>query len=79
MRILDLDSDKKLDNLMIFLTKGELQQLIGYANQLLQNPNSDHHHLSSEDYQKEITICIYEPENSNNFNPRMQKLLRDDT
>ena len=78
MRILDSDSDRKLDSVMLFLTKAELQQLIGYAKQLLANPSADHHHLSSEDYQKEITISIYDPENTENFSPRTRKLLSED-
>lgn len=78
MRILDNESDKKIDSVMLFLTKTELQQLIGYATQLLEKPSADHHHLSSEDYQKEITLSIYDPENVVNFSPRVQKLICDD-
>jgi hypothetical protein len=71
MRILDIDSNKKIDNVMILLTKKEIIQLIGYSKQLIDNPSADHHHLS-------ITICIYDHENIDNFNPRVQKLIRDD-
>jgi len=78
MRILDDTSDKKLDNITLFLTKSELQILSGYAKQLLEKPSCDHFHLSSEDYQKEITICVYEPNNANNFNARSQKLIKED-
>jgi hypothetical protein len=75
MRILDSESDKKLDSVMLFLTKTELQQLIGYATQLLERPSADHHHLTSEDYQKEITLAIYDAENVEKFSPRVQKLI----
>jgi len=78
MRILDIDSNKKIDNIMILLTKKEIIQLLGYSKQLIDNPSADHHHLSSDDYQNEITICIYDHENIDNFNPRVQKLIRDD-
>ena len=63
MRILDDESDKKLDNVSIFLTKEEAVQLRGYLNQLLDNPKLQHSHLSSSDYQKEITICLYDVKN----------------
>jgi hypothetical protein len=78
VRILDDESDKKLDNVSIFLTKEEAVQLRGYLNQLLDNPKSQHSHLSSSDYQKEITICLYDEKNLENFNQRSIKLIRED-
>lgn len=79
MYILDDESDKKLNCITILLTKSEIQQMLGYAKQLLENfPSSDHYHLSSEDNQKEITFCIYDQENINDFHPRIQKLIRYD-
>lgn len=78
MRILDNKSNKKLDNITIFLTESEIKQLIGYAEQLLATPSEDHHHLSSTDYKKEITLCIYGIGMPGNFNPRCQKLITND-
>lgn len=69
MYILDDESDKKL----------KMQQLAGYAKGLLKEiSTSNHYHLSSEDYQKEITICLYDSVNISNFHPSIQKLIRDD-
>ena len=79
MYMLDEETNNKLSNITIILNKNELQQLIGYAKQLLETPpSSDHYHLSSEDYQKEITICIQNPEQIQQFTPRIQKLITDD-
>lgn len=78
MRILDDESDRKLDNVSIFLTKEEAMQLRGYLNQLLDNSNLQHCHLSSIDYQKEITICLYDEKKLENFNQRSIKLIKDD-
>lgn len=79
MYILDDESNKKLNCITVVLNKSEIQQMLGYAKQLLENsPSSDHYHLSSEDYQKEITFCLYDPENISDFNPRIQKLIKDD-
>ena len=78
MRILDEESDKKLDNVSIFLNKEEAVQLRCYLNQLLDNPKLQHSHLSSSDYQKEITICLYDEKNLENFNERSIKLIRED-
>ena len=79
MYIIDDESDKKISCVTLILTKSEIQQMLGYAKQLLENPlSSDHYHLSSEDYQKEITLCIYDPENIKCFNSRIQNLVRND-
>jgi len=79
MYILDDESNKKLDCITLILTRSEVQQLQGYVKQLLEKtPSSDHYHLSSEDYQREITICMYNPENIRALHSRAQKLIRDD-
>ena len=78
MRILDDEADKKLDNISLFLTKEEAVQLRGYLNQLLENPKLQHSHLSSADCQKEITVCLYDEKNLENFNQRSIKLIKED-
>lgn len=78
MRILDNESDKKLDNVSMFLTKEEAVQLRGYLNQLLDNPALQHSHLSSADYQKEITICLYTEDNLSTFDERSKNLILND-
>ena len=77
MRILDDELDKKLDIVSLFLTEIEIRHLIGYLKQLL-DKKIDHAHLMSEDYQKEITVCIYDTINSQKFSPRVEKLIRED-
>ncbi len=78
MRILDEESDKKLDEVSIFLTKEEAVQMLGYLENLIKNPSHQHSHLSSIDYQKEITICIYDTQNIESFHPRAKKLILKD-
>ena len=78
MRILDNESDKKLDDIAIFLNMEEAIQLRGYLNQLLDNPKLQHAHLSSADYQKEITICLYNEKDLQGFHPRAIKLIKED-
>ena len=63
MYIIDDISEKKLDAVTLLLTKVELQELVGDAESLIKDPSKDHHHISSADYQKEITICIYDEKN----------------
>ncbi|MEL7432193.1 MAG: hypothetical protein AAGI90_06705 [Chlamydiota bacterium] len=78
MRILDEQSDKKLDTISIFLTEEEAVQLRGYLDQIIDNPKLQHAHLSSEDYKKEITICIYDKKDLEGFHPRSIKLIEKD-
>ena len=78
MRILDDNADKKLDTISIFLTKEEAVQLRGYLNQLIDKPKMQHAHLSSEDYQKEMTVCIYDEKDLEGFHPRSIKLIEKD-
>lgn len=80
MRIFDDESDKKLDRITVLLTEPEALQLESYLKEFLEKPKDKglHFHLSSEDYNKEITICIYDPENITALHPRTQKLVLDD-
>lgn len=78
MRILDDDSDKKLDTISIFLTKDEALQFQSYLDQLLKNPKLQHSHLSSTDYQKEITICLYDEQTLEGFSERSKRLILKD-
>jgi len=78
VRILDNDNDKKLDTVGLFLTKEELIQLKADIDSLIQNPKNQHTHLSSEDYQKEITVCIYDPKNLEGLHDRCKFLIEKD-
>lgn len=78
MRILDDMSNMKLDGVTILLTKNEASHLRDYLEQLIHEDDKDHSHLMSEDYQKEITICLYSPDKIKNFQPRIQKLILED-
>jgi len=78
LRILDDESDKKLDVVSVFLTREEAEQFRSYLNQLLDKPKLQHAHLSSDNYQKEITICLYDEKNLEGFHPRAIKLIKED-
>ncbi len=80
MRIFDDESNKKLDRVTLFLTEYEAVQLESYLKQFLTKSKDRglHFHLSSEDYQEEITVCIYNPEDISGLDERAQKLIRDD-
>jgi hypothetical protein len=79
MRILNLNTDAKVDNTILYLTKSEAQELIGYLENLLANPsNANHHHLSADDYTKELTVCVYDTADLSGFDDRSKKLIAND-
>jgi hypothetical protein len=80
MRISNDITDEKLDRITLFLTEEEAIQLKIYLEQFLKKPKDKglHFHLSSLDYQEEITVCIYTPDNISMLHPKAQKLIVED-
>ena len=59
MRILDNDTDKKIDNVTLCLTKAEAEELRDTLEGILANPKSNHGHVPDFEASKELTICVY--------------------
>ena len=80
MRILDESSDTPLSNVTLYFTLSEAGTLHNALDNLLAQPVSNHVHVSQEDYQKEVTVCIYDADNldADDFSPRSLRLIRDD-
>jgi len=78
MRILDETSDKSLKNLILYLTFNEASELRDSLDELLKKPLNNHAHISNENFQKEITVCIYDIDNLKGFNERSRKLIVND-
>lgn len=78
MKILDEDADKKIENITIFLTNSEIKQLHSYLGELIEKPSNQHFHMSSDDYQRELTICLYDIRNLSGLHERAKKLIEED-
>ncbi|MBM4344444.1 MAG: hypothetical protein FJ100_13830 [Deltaproteobacteria bacterium] len=78
MRILEDNSDKSLTAVSIFLTRAEAAELRDALVALLDGNGEGHEHVSSADFQKEITVAIYDDNNWIQFNERVQRLIVDD-
>jgi len=78
MRLLDNDSDKSFDQVTIYLTKLEAKELVDSLENLINKPKGNHHHISSNDYKKEITVCIYDEKTLEGFSERSKKLIIED-
>jgi hypothetical protein len=77
MRLLDVDSDKAFSRLTLLLTKTEAAELRDSLNALLAT-RSGHEHVTSESFEKEITIGIYSEGKSSGFDDRIGQLIKDD-
>lgn len=75
MRILDEITDKPLKNVLLYLTFTEALELRDSLNELLNKPLNNHSHIPSETFDKEITVCIYEMSNLNDFDERSKDLI----
>ena len=79
MRILNEADDKPMDRVTLFLTMSEASELRDMVNEMLADPiGHDHEHVSSDDYRKEVTVCIYSPDSPNQFDERSKRLILED-
>lgn len=70
MRILCEDDNKIVNRALILLTDS-----LGL---LLEGSSQRHEHIPSEDYRKEITICIYDMPSFENLDERSRTLVTAD-
>jgi hypothetical protein len=78
LRILDEQVNKSLDAAIIYLTKQEAAELRDSLEQLLAEQLGRHEHISSDDYRKELTVCIYDPNQLDQFDERSKRLIIED-
>jgi hypothetical protein len=78
MRVLDEERDMACSRLTLFLTRDEATQLRDTLEVLLTG-HHQHEHVTSDDFQKEITVCLYDPSNLDSLDERARRLIRSDT
>ncbi len=78
MRLLDDGSNRKLDRVTLYLSRSEADELKSSLEEILERPEGNHAHISSEDFEKEITICIYDENLLDGFSERSKKLIQED-
>jgi hypothetical protein len=79
VRILDEDSDRSCENITLFLTKQEAVNLSGAVAALLEGPLDRHEHVDSDDFKKELTVCIYDASDLSGLNDRSRRLIELDS
>jgi hypothetical protein len=78
MRIYNVDSDKSLDDVTLYLTIDQAREMKNKLEGLIKQPAKSHSHISSDDFQKEITICIYDPNKLDHLSKRSKTLILED-
>lgn len=78
MRILDENTDQSITNVTLYLTLSEAIEMRDSLQDPINGPLNNHSHISSDDHQKEITVCVYERENLNGFSERSKNLIIND-
>ncbi len=77
MRLLNNGTDASLKNITIYLTKSEARQMIGYLEQIIDEPNQ-HFHLDDEMFEHEVTLVVYQENNLASFDARSKRLIDKD-
>jgi len=78
MRILDQDADKSINQIILYLTQLEAEELRDSIVSLLQNQSDHHEHISSTAFKKEIIVTIYDRLPVESFDERSKKIILTD-
>ncbi len=80
MRIYDSDSDKKVNNVILYLTNNEAQEMKDSLEFIINNKKNHHEHIADreDDFKREVTICIYDKNDLSNYDERSKKLILHD-
>ena len=79
MRILNDESDKKVNKVILYLTPDEAQEMKHALEQVISDSKKYHHkHILDSEYKREITVCIYKEDNLSSFDERSKKLILND-
>lgn len=76
MRIRDNDRDVEVRNGTLFVTRAEAEEIRESLAMLLEFGGNTHDHISTDDFQRELTVCLYEEGGQNaELNERALRLL----
>lgn len=79
MRIYSLDSEEKINKVILYLTPDEAQEMKYALEQVIADSEKHHHkHILDSEYKREITVCIYKEDNLSSFDERSKRLILKD-
>ena len=75
MRIYDPKTKQIFQNITLFLTPAEADELGQSVLDLANHPTKHHHHVSDTELQREITLAVYTAENLSAFDAESRKVI----
>jgi hypothetical protein len=80
MRILDVDNEKSLKNIILYLTLSEAKEMNNDLSNLIKNVGKpmQHEHINDEEYEHEVTLTIYDENDLAGFDEISRKVIRED-
>ena len=75
MRIYDPKTKQVLQNVTLYLTPAEADELGQSALDLAKNPKEHHHHVFDAECKREITVAVYTAENASEFDAESRKVI----
>ena len=80
MRILDIDADTAIKNILLYLKVGEAKELYDSIGTLLRkNDFSDHEHIDDASFEHEVTIVLYDEQYMGSLSERSKKIILEDS
>jgi hypothetical protein len=79
MRLHDGDANREISQLSLLVTKSEAEILIEMLKALITNPEGNHQHLWSTDYQRVLNVAVYDLNRIDQFHPDIRVLLEKDS
>jgi hypothetical protein len=74
MKILDKDSGKLLDSVVLMLTPTEAKQLVDFMKNI-KPEQGDHIHVDNDNFQTGITVLVYTEDNLNFFSKDVRDII----
>ena len=78
LRLFNDERQQPLKDVTLYLTKSEASELRDSIEGLLSRPPDDHTHVPSDDFSREITVCIYDLDSLDHFDERAKQLILED-
>ena len=78
MRIHDIESDKTLSNIALYLTSSEAAELAGFLYDMIRKPNVKHTVVRDRELEHGLEVYLYNQYEYSGFNRRQKTVLEDD-
>lgn len=78
MRIYNKCEKKTLNNIVLYLTPEEAQEMKDSLEALLEDKNHHHSHVPDEEYKREVTISIYRKDNLSTFDEISKSIINNE-